>query len=225
MIEQLKILQDNNLLTPISTVFTGIIAIAAVLINNFFIRRNLNRQIEAQSKESDKKIINDRWMTTREEKQLKLEGLFENLQQFLEALNESHKDIARIAILDTDTYRTKFEKLSKVRESYVRGQSYRRKAVILGYSYSDNSELSASLDELKELDEKFKRLLNQLTNFFMEASRAELGVSEEIKALRGILNDITDVSVKIKNEVENIEVLVTQEIRQARTASRIEATF
>ncbi|MEQ3495218.1 hypothetical protein [Vibrio sp. SSH13-20] len=225
MIEQLKVLQENNLLTPISTVFTGVIAIAAVLINNFFIRRNLNRQIEAQSQESDKKIINDRWMTTREEKQLKLEGLFENLQLFLEVLNESHKDIARIAILDTDTYRTKFEELSKVREGYVKGQSYRRKALILGYSYSDNSELSISLDELKELDENFKRLLNQVTNLFMEASTAEQETGEVIKALMVILNNITYVSVKIKNEVESIEVLVTQEIRQARTASSIEATF
>ncbi|MCC4863300.1 hypothetical protein AB4166_10270 [Vibrio splendidus] len=223
MLDLLKVLQENQLLTPLSTMFTGLIAVIAVLINNLYLRRNLTRQIEAQSKDSDKKIVNERWIIAREEKQLKLEVLYENLQMYLDILNDSHKNSMHIAWRETGSYTMKYNDLSTTRDSYVKGQSYRRKALILGYSYSDSKELSTSLDELKLLDEQIKQSFNKLTNSFVEAELVGAELHDVKKVTNQNSEDLLNLTVRIKNNIEKIEGLVTKEIRESRSPSSIVA--
>ncbi|MFH4721763.1 hypothetical protein [Vibrio alginolyticus] len=217
MIELLKTLNENNLLTPIATMFTGSIAVIAVLINNWCMRHNLNLQIEAQSRDSDKKIINEKQVLARKEKQLKLESLHENLQQFLETLNDCHKESLSVAWRNTGSYGMKFNDLSKIRDSYAKGQSYNRKALILGYSYSDSEELSFTLDELKVIDEAIKRAFNKLTNSFAEAEEVGADLEQVNNVTSENTEDLLTLVVQTQNKIERIEKLVTQEIRATRS--------
>ncbi|MDH5929053.1 hypothetical protein L8S13_22400 [Vibrio lentus] len=216
MMDYLKELQQNDLLSPIATLVAGSFAIIAVLINNWFITINLTKQLKSQSSENYKNIINEAKKTALIDKKNKLEELHEYIQQYSELLLDVHS-MNRPVLLDTEqSYKDTYELLEQVNDEYRKCQNYRIKATVLGHAYSDSKDIKDSLNELKNTDENYKGYLNKLTSIYFEADIVNLDkTTVEDKTLKVMLSLSKEANL-LAHEIQVLEALLITEIVNCR---------
>jgi hypothetical protein len=226
MIEHLKTLLDHGLLTPISTIFTGVIAVIAVLINNTYIRHNLNKQLDASSNEVNNKLVNDSLIVTRKNKQEKMEQLHENLDLYLNALRNNFNEAYFILLSRKSISELPYSKLNETRETYLKAQPLVKKVFILGYSYADTEDLIGYLDELKNLNLEYQTFIHKIIAKIDKKNISASGNQEETlsrategekdKELLEKLAELITIFTNISIASEKISDSIINEIRMLR---------
>lgn len=214
MMELLKNLQSESLLTPLATILTALIALSAVLINNLSIWLITRYQLNRNSKESDRKNKLDIKISALQEKREKLEVLHENLQHFLEISNDC---ITRTdySIYDSNLNVHELElALNKVLDDNFKAQRYRRKVEVLGSSYSDH--LTHEFNQLNEHAAAIKDSISFLSTMCIVAQA--IGKNEaEYEKSRDAANKRCNGEYQLMKELtDKIEEVVIREIRESR---------
>ena len=211
--ELLKNLQSESLLTPLTTILTAFIALSAVLINNLSVWLNTRYQLNRNSKESDKKNKLDMKTSALQEKRVKLELLHENLQHFLEISNDSINRVEYLIHYDDLSALEREKALSETSDNYFKVQRYRRKAEVLGSSYSDN--LTHEFSQLKNHASAIKDAISHLT--MLSLAEHTIGAEPEYKK---DANKTCRVCIRehrlMKELVDKIEQTVIEERRASR---------
>lgn len=136
MLDILVLLQQKSVLTPIVTLATGSIAILSVLINNAVVSRNLTRQLRAQSRENEKKILAEAKISTIKEKRNKLEQLFIHLHDYIEEMELCFRLAGELAVINELNGQALIPKARELKDRFNRGNRELSKARILASAYS-----------------------------------------------------------------------------------------
>ncbi|KHT40050.1 hypothetical protein [Vibrio sinaloensis] len=220
MIETLKALQEAALLVPISTVTTGALAFLAVFINNFFIRRNLNKQLKVQVTQAQIQLSVDLQKATQKEKRDKLEQLHDLLHQYHSELGDFASDYRHSAFDNLSSSSDYLEKIKNHQRMFYAMRKPRSKAEVLASSYSDL--IQDEFEQIRKFEEQVSDHLSMLFN--LETLVLEAPSESEEKRVRAHHTPRLLESYKLFDKAESgiflviqqIEELIVREIKESR---------
>lgn len=215
MFELLKELKEQSLLTPVSTMVTAFLAFTAVLINNWFVRSNVEKQIKAQAKENDKRRLLEKQLVSNSEKAKKLEELHDYLHTYIEESNKCIHSASMTVegfLVHDNEKEMKFLTLQKEHEQLWK---YRSKAEVLAAAYLD--KISDEFSIIKECEDKIAGLLHDLVMW--EILKSD-GDNQHLKSFqdKARLADAhaIDVNSQIKDTIEELQKKVIDELKATR---------
>ncbi|ELH7812884.1 hypothetical protein [Vibrio harveyi] len=178
----LVLLQEQGLLTPISTMTTGALAFLAVFINNVFLRTNLNKQLKAQAIENQKQRAEKAHLLGIKEKKDKLEEVSEHLHQYLIEFEECNSISNNLSSNWETPSKVLLQNLKDLREKFTVSQLHLSKAELIALAYSDS------------INDTFERIRSQ-----------EAAINEHIELLINYELIMGDRKPNEDTEIENIE--------------------
>lgn len=212
MLETLITLQEKSLLSPMTNMATGLLAIIAVIINNAVLSRNLRRQLKAQSEENERKLLADAKLSATKEKRAKLEQILVYLHDYIEEMEKCFYLSRQLSAIDESNGKSLIPKAQELKERFNSGDRRLSKARILASSYSDL--LDDKFSAIKQLSIPAQALFDLLCHYcFGQSDEYEYRVKIHTDKILSHLVEANFTESTIKETAHSLEDLLIEEIK------------